>query len=147
MYPNFTDREYILANIIGLNFSTPNRGDVVVFHPPVAEPGRDYYIKRVIAVPGDTIMLQNGDVYINGEKIDQSSFLPSDVKTYPGSFLHEGQSVTLQDDEYIVMGDNRSNSSDSREWGVIKKENIVGQSMLVYWPPNEAKLITNPLKN
>lgn len=145
MYPNFMDKEYILANIIGLRFGGPKTGDVIVFHPPVAEPGRDYYIKRVIAVPGDSIKLLGGDVYINGQKMDQSAFLASDVKTYESSFLHEGQSITLGKDEYFVMGDNRGNSSDSREWGVVKKDEIVGESMVVYWPPNEAKVITNPL--
>jgi signal peptidase I len=146
MYPNFTDREYVLANIVGLTFSSPKRGDVIVFHPPAAEPGRDYYIKRVMAIPGDTVKVQDGDVYINEEKVDQSSFLSSDVKTFAGTYLHEGQEVKLQKDEYFVMGDNRSNSSDSREWGVVKKDAIVGESMLVYWPPNEAKIITNPLQ-
>lgn len=146
MYPNFVDKEYILANIVGMQFSQPQRGDVIVFHPPVAEPGRDFYIKRVMGVAGDTLMVKDGDLYINGTKQDQSSFLPSDIKTYAGSFLEEGETVTIPDGHYVVMGDNRTNSSDSREWGFITKENIIGKSLLVYWPPNEVKMISNPLQ-
>lgn len=144
MYPNFHDREYVLTNLIGMRFQDPKRGDVVVFQSPV-EKDKDF-IKRVMGIPGDTIMVQEGDLYINDEKINQSDFLPSEVRTYPGAFLQEAQMVNLGTDEYFVMGDNRGNSSDSREWGFVKKSEIVGQTIVVYWPPNEARIIKNPLE-
>lgn len=144
MYPNLQDQEYVITNIVGLRFGDLKRGDVVVFQSPV-EKDKDF-IKRVIGVSGDEIMVKEGDVYVNGEKIDQSNFLSGDVKTYPGAFLQEGQPVTVPDQHYFVMGDNRGNSSDSREWGFVKKEEIVGQTFVIYWPPNQAKIIQNPLK-
>ncbi len=144
MYPNFEDREYVLTNLIGMRFADPKRGDVIVFQSHT-EPEKDF-IKRVIGLPGDTIMLKEGDIYINEAKIDQSAFLSDDVKTFSGAFLQEGQSITIPKDEYIVMGDNRGNSSDSREWGFVKKDEIVGQTIVVYWPPNQMKIIKNPLE-
>lgn len=144
MYPNFEDREYVLTNLIGMRFQDPERGDVIVFQSPV-EKDKDF-IKRVMGLPGDTIMLQEGDVYINEKKVNQHNFLSDDVKTFPGAYLQDGQSLTLGPEEYVVMGDNRGNSSDSREWGVIKKSDIIGETMLVYWPPSEARIIKNPLK-
>lgn len=144
MFPNFKNYEYVLTNLITLRFHKPIQGDVIVFQAP-PEPDKDF-IKRVIGLPGDTIMLQNGDVYVNGKKFDQSSFLSQDVKTYGGSFLKDGDSVTVPSNEYFVMGDNRPYSSDSREWGFVPAGNVIGESMFVYWPINEAHAITNPLK-
>lgn len=144
MYPNFQDGEYVLTNLITLRFHTPVRGDVIVFQAP-PDPEKDF-IKRVIGEPGDTIMIHEGDVYVNGKKLDQGKFLASNVKSYNGSFLHEDETITVPQGQYFVMGDNRAFSSDSREWGFVKKDEIIGSSMLIYWPPNEAKLIKNPYK-
>lgn len=142
MFPNFHDKQYVLTNLIGLRFTKPHLGDVVVFNAP-PDPTKDF-IKRVIGVAGDTVMLQNGDVYVNGQKLDQHAFLGSDVKTYGGSFLREGESITVPAGEYFVMGDNRPYSSDSREWGFVKDSEIVGESLLVYWPVTDMKIIKNP---
>lgn len=143
MYPNFKDREYVLTNLIGLRFAPPKLGDVLVFKAP-PEPDKDF-IKRVIGVPGDTVMLKDGNVYLNGQKLDQSSFLKPDVQTYGGAFLKDGDTVTVPDGEYFVMGDNRPYSSDSREWGFVPAGNIIGESMFVYWPLTDMKVIHNPL--
>ena len=144
MYPNFLNSEYVLTNLITLRFHKPIQGDVIVFKAP-PEPDKDF-IKRVIGLPGDTVMVQNGDVYVNGQKLDQSSFLKPDVKTYGGSFLKDGDTVTVPSGEYFVMGDNRPYSSDSREWGFVPAGNIIGESMLVYWPINQWEVVKNPLK-
>lgn len=141
MYPNFHNNEYVLTNLISLRFSEPKRGDVVVFKSP-AEPEKDY-IKRVISVPGDRIYLKDAQIYVNGNKLDEA-YLPSDVKTYQGAFLQEGEEVTVPEGQYFVMGDNRGASSDSREWGFVKKEAIVGVSMLVYLPISRARAVENP---
>ncbi len=139
MFPTFHDKEYVLTNLIVLRFEQLKQGDVVVFHAPNDE-NKDF-IKRVIGLPGDTVMIKDGEVYVNNVKLNQSRFLASDVKTYGGSFLHEGQPVTVLSDYYFVMGDNRPHSSDSREFGPIKKEAIIGKSMFVYWPPDRARFV------
>lgn len=145
MFPNFYDKEYVLTNLIVLRFQNPKLGDVVVFKAP-PEPEKDY-IKRVIGVAGDTVSVKDGDVYLNGKLLDQSSFLKPTVKTYPGAFLSEGETVTVPSDEFFVMGDNRTASSDSREWGFVKKDGIIGESLFVYLPLNRMRLVKNPLTN
>jgi signal peptidase I len=144
MYPNFQDREYVLTNLITLRVGNPIQGDVVVFKAP-PDPEKDF-IKRVIGVAGDTIMLKDGDVYVNGQLFDQSSFLKPDVKTYGGSFLQDGQTITVPQGNFFVMGDNRPYSSDSREWGFVPQSNLIGKSFFAYWPLNNMGLISNPLK-
>ncbi|HEX7041908.1 MAG TPA: signal peptidase I [Patescibacteria group bacterium] len=144
MYPNFHDQQYVLTNLITLRFGAPVRGDVIVFKAP-PDPDKDF-IKRVIGLPGDTVMVKDGGVYVNGNFLDESSYLSSDVKTYGGAFLKDGDTITVPSGEYFVMGDNRQYSSDSREWGFVPSENIIGKSFLIYWPLNEAKTIGNPLK-
>lgn len=142
MFPNFKDKQYVLTNLITLRFNQPKLGDVIVFKAP-PDPDKDF-IKRVIGVPGDTVAIHDGDVYLNGQKLDQSTFLNSDVKTYGGAFLKDGDTVTVPDKEYFVMGDNRPYSSDSREWGFVPVGNIIGESLFVYWPVNEMEVVHNP---
>lgn len=144
MYPNFHDKEYVLTNLITLRFGQPTRGDVIVFKAP-PDPDKDF-IKRVIGLPGDTVMVKDGQVYVNGQLYDESSYLNSDVKTYGGAFLRDGDTITVPSGEYFVMGDNRPYSSDSREWGFVPAGNIIGKSFLIYWPMNEVRIIENPLK-
>jgi signal peptidase I len=103
------------------------------------------YIKRVIGLPGSTVSIKDGNVYVNGIKFDESKFLKSTVKTYPGAFLAEGQEITVPQDSFFVLGDNRSYSSDSREWGFAKKSDLIGISFFVYWPPTDMHLVSNPL--
>jgi signal peptidase I len=150
MYPNFHNGEYVITNLIGFedfkiyhaSFGTLTLGDVVVFIAP-PDPTKDY-IKRVIGVAGDKVMIKDGSVYLNGKLLDESAYLSSDVKTYEGAFLTEGQTVTVPVNEYFVLGDNRQESSDSRSWGFVTKDEIVGESLLVYWPLDRIRLIKNP---
>lgn len=144
MYPNFHDKEYVLTNLIALRFGNPKSGDIVVFKAP-PDPEKDY-IKRVIGVAGDTVMIKSGDVYLNNQLLNESVYLKSDVKTYAGAFLKEDVSVTVPPGEYFVMGDNRSYSSDSREWGFVKQDELIGESFFVYWPLSGMKLVSNPYK-
>lgn len=142
MHPTYKNKEYILTNLVGLRLEDPKRGDVIVFHAPT-DADKDF-IKRVMAVPGDTIYLKEGFVYLNNNKLDESAYLASDVRTYGGSFMHEGESITVPEENYIVMGDNRPYSSDSREWGLLPKSKIIGKSMFVYWPISNMRAIRNP---
>lgn len=144
MYPNFHDKEYVLTNLITLRLGNPVKGDVIVFTAP-PDPNKDF-IKRVIGVAGDSVMVKDGSVYLNGDKLDESAYLKPEVQTYGGSFLHDGEPVIVPDGQYFVMGDNRPYSSDSREWGFVPQKNIIGKSFFSYWPLNMMGLIHNPYK-
>ena len=142
MYPNYYDKEYVLTNLIVLRFQNPARGDVIVFKSP-PDPKKDY-IKRVIGIPGDTVSIKDGNVYIDDKLLDESTYIKPDVITYPQAFLSEGKTIKVPEKEYFVMGDNRLYSSDSREWGFVKHNAIIGDSMFVYWPLNRMRFIKNP---
>lgn len=142
MYPTFKNGEYILTNLIAVKMNGIERGDVIVFHAP-PDHEKDF-IKRVIGLPGETVMLKDGFVYINGKQLDESAYLHSDVRTYGGSFLKDGQPYTVPANNYIVFGDNRPFSSDSREWGLLPSSMIIGKSSFVYWPLNVMRLVHNP---
>jgi signal peptidase I len=142
MFSSFKNREYILTNIISLRFANPSRGDVIVFKSPT-EPDKDF-IKRVVAIPGDTVYLKDGYVYVNDRMVDEHTYLNKGIKTYGGTFLRENVKLTIQPDEYLVMGDNRTNSSDSREWGLLNKDAIIGKAFVVYWPLDHTRIISNP---
>jgi signal peptidase I len=139
MFPNFHDKDYILTDKVSYRFGDPKRGDVVVFHaPPRADCPKDTacdFIKRVIALPGDSIRIQSGAYYVNDAKLPES-YIASDVFTRGARFLGENVTYTLKENEYFVTGDNRPHSSDSREWGPISKQEIVGRGFLRYWPLN-----------
>lgn len=143
MFPNFHDKEYVLTNLITLRFGPVVKGDVIVFKAP-PDPEKDF-IKRVIGIPGDTVMVKDGNVYVNSQLYDESSYLNPSVRTYGGTFLRDNDTITVPDGEYFVMGDNRPYSSDSREWGFVPVGNIIGKSFFVYWPLNEIRGVSNPL--
>jgi signal peptidase I len=140
MDPTFQNGEYVLTNLIEMRIGKLSRGDIVVFNAP-KDKEKDY-IKRIIGLPGDRVKLSDGNVFLNGEKIDQS-FLPSNVRTNGGSFLGEGQEVVVPDGFYFVMGDNRDFSSDSREWGFVSKAELIGKSFLVYFPLNHFRIVAH----
>lgn len=142
MFPNFHDQEYVLTNLITLRFHTPMLGDVIVFQAPI-DAEKDF-IKRVIGTPGDTVTVRDGSVFLNGNRLDESAYLKDTVQTYGGAFLKDGETITVPQDEYFVMGDNRTYSSDSREWGFVKKSELIGESFFVYWPPPSMRFIHNP---
>ncbi|MEK7605447.1 MAG: signal peptidase I [Patescibacteria group bacterium] len=144
MFPTYKDKEYIFTNIIGLKMGHLNKGDVIVFKAPV-DSSKDF-IKRVIGMNGDTVEIKEGSVYVNGERLNEQSYLSSDVKTFGGTFLPENAPKKVPTGEIFVMGDNRANSSDSREWGFLKKSEVIGKSFFVYWPISEAHAISNPYK-
>lgn len=138
MVPNFQDGDYIITNKLATHFSTLQRGEVIILVNP-----RDHsqdFIKRIIGLPGDRITISVGQVYINGQPISEP-YLPPDTKTSGGAFLPEGEEIVVPDGQYFVMGDNRSGSSDSREWGPVDKSLVIGQAFLRYWPIQHFTLI------
>lgn len=144
MVPNFQSGEYLLTDKISYKLRDPEHGEVVVFHAPEAAhcaqgTGCDF-IKRVIGIPGDTIAVKNNHILVNGQILEED-YLPSDFKTLAGTYTEGGRLVTLSANEYFVVGDNRSYSSDSRQWGPITKNDIVGRAFFRYWPIDVAGLI------
>ncbi len=138
MDPNFHDNEYILTDKISYRFHTPQRGDVVIFRAPQ---NRELdYIKRVIGLPGEKVKVQGGEVFVNGQRLKES-YLPANLTTNAGDFLRAGQDYQIPADNYIVFGDNRPHSSDSRAWGPVVKEDIIGKAWLRYWPPQDFGLL------
>jgi signal peptidase I len=143
MVPNFIDQEFLLTEKISYYLSDPKRGDVVIFKAPSTEScaaEECEYIKRIIGLPGDKVMVKDGQVYLNGELLNQT-FLPNGVITSEGQFSQEGIEETVPDGEYLVMGDNREHSRDGREFGPIKKDSIVGKAFFKYWPISSVGLI------
>lgn len=131
MEPTFHNAEYILTDKVSYRLGNPKRGDVVVFHSPQDE--RVDFIKRIIGTPGDTVMVKGGYTYVNDVKQDEP-FINDPGQVVAGKFLAEATPVTIPDAEYFVMGDNRLHSSDSREWGLVTRQEIVGRAFFRYWP-------------
>lgn len=138
MHPNFPDGEYLLTEKISYYRHDPERGDVIVFKPPISE---DEFIKRVIGLPGDTVMILNGKVFVNDEELKEDYIK---VPTNPSSFLSEGERYTVPEGNYFVIGDNRPHSSDSRAWGPITKKVITGKAWVVYYPFDKAGKVEKP---
>lgn len=138
MVPNFASGEYLLTDKVTYRMRQPERGEVVVFHAPSAAhcpegTGCDF-IKRIIALPGETVEIKNSHFYVNSQLLEED-YIPAEYKTEPGQFMKNRRQVTLGTDEYFVSGDNRPYSSDSRAWGPIGKDKIVGRAFFRYWPP------------
>ena len=145
MVPNFQNGEYLLTDKISYRFGEPKRGDVIVFHAPDSAncpegTGCDF-IKRVIALPGETVEVKDNAIYVNGTKLEED-YIPDTFPIQPGAFT-QGRVVTLGAGEYFVSGDNRPYSSDSRAWGPLPEENIVGRAFFAYWPLS----ILGPIKH
>lgn len=132
MEPNFRDGQYLVVNKLAYRLHPPERGDVIIFHPPT-NPEKEY-IKRVIGLPGETVEIREGYVYVDGRRLEEPYIVQVNRR---GSW---GPSIVGQD-EYFVLGDNRSNSSDSRNWGMLSRQNIIGKAWLFYWPPQEWGLV------
>lgn len=134
MEPNLHQGQYLIVNKAVYWLHPPERGDIVVFAFPRA-PDRDF-IKRVIGLPGETIEIRNGSVYIDGVLLDEPYLSEPTHGTVPPRTLAPG--------EYFVLGDNRDNSSDSRSWGPLPQDKIVGKAWLSYWPPRQWGPIPHP---
>ncbi len=124
MEPNLHDGEYVIIDRVSYVLHPPERGDIIVFTPPTGD--RDY-IKRVIALPGDTVQVSNGQVLVNGTALNEP-YLNTTTNYALGS-------QTIEPGHFFVLGDNRNNSSDSHAFGSIVTSAIVGRAWFVYWPP------------
>ncbi|KKQ67141.1 MAG: Signal peptidase I [Candidatus Daviesbacteria bacterium GW2011_GWA2_38_24] len=138
MFPNFHNNDYIITNKLLYRFSEPQRGDIIVLRNP--KHNSEDFIKRIIGLSGERVKIQNGRVFINGQML-QESYLDKALLTPPGSFMQEGREVIVPNDSFLVLGDNRTASSDSREWGFVPKSDVIGKVFLRYWPQQSIGLI------
>lgn len=118
--------------------SSLKRGDVVVFIYP--EDNKKDFIKRLVGLPGETIEIKNGTIYVNDKPLTDSIFGQNFYYNY-GDFDKEGYKITVPKGNYFVLGDNSSSSKDSRYWGYVPFKNILGKAMVIYWPPNRIRII------
>jgi signal peptidase I len=125
MEPTLHDNEYVFMEKAAYWFSAPQRGDVIICHFPNS---RDTYVKRVIGVGGDTLSIQSGVLYINGEA-------SSDY--FSGTINHDMAETAVPDGCVFVMGDNRNHSTDSRVVGTLKRDMVLGRAIWIIWPPDE----------
>ena len=132
MQPGLQDNEYVLVNKIAYLFHAPERGDVIVFHFPL-DTNKDF-IKRVIALPGDTVIYDSTTVRVNGVVLKEPYVSQSANPPPPHPWKIPANS-------YFVMGDNRPASDDSRDWGFVPRDDIVGKAVMVYWPLGNWELI------
>ena len=132
MQPTLFPGDYVIVNKLAYRFnSSPERGDVIVFrYPP--DPDTTPYIKRIIGLPGDQIHIADGKVTVNGQVL---------IEAYLKVNTNIGGDWNVPSGELFVMGDNRNNSSDSRKWGFVPLENIIGRAELIYLPPQHWALL------
>jgi signal peptidase I len=154
MEPTLDVGQRVLVNRFLYHFSDPGIGDIVVFHPPqgaelgnqcgvprasgtpcsepTAEKSNVNFIKRIVAGPGDMVAIENGHPVVNGEVANEDFILPC----APGGECNLPTPITVPPDHYFMMGDNRGESDDSRFWGPIPRDWIIGKAFATYWPPN-----------
>ena len=141
MEPTFDDHEYLIIDELSYRFRTPSRGEVVVFRYPL-DP-RQYFIKRIVGLPGETVRVSaNSVVIVNDEHPD--GFALDESYLGPGTVTHGDKTVKLSDDEYFVMGDNRSASLDSRTFGPLPLRDIVGRVWIRGWPLDRVAVFPAP---
>lgn len=124
MRPTLEDGEFVLVSKMSYRFGQVDRGDIIVFHFP-RNPDEEL-IKRVIGLPGDHISVQAGAVSVNGQVINEPYI--ASTPTYSGEW-------DVTDGQLFVLGDNRNNSNDSKDWGLLPLDKVVGKAVIIYWPP------------
>ncbi len=136
MYPTVDDNDYLIATKIDYRLHAPQRGDIIIMRDPY-DPSRDF-IKRVIGVPGDHILVRGGQVYINGHLLRETYINPAEPWTqnadWPLGQSGDPDGVLLKSDDYFVMGDNRNHSSDSRFFGAIHRDQIQARAWIRVLP-------------
>jgi signal peptidase I len=133
MQPELRDQDRLFINKFAYSFEKISRGDVVVFYYP--RDTQKSYIKRVIALPGDDIRIDDGRVYVNGQRVDES-YVPRRFRD-----SRSMANMIVPPDEYFVMGDHRSISSDSRDFGPVTRKLIYGKAAFIYWPADNVGVV------
>lgn len=157
MLPTLQINDRLIIDKLGYHFQDPKRGDIVVFSPTEVlmqeNPSlKDAFIKRVIGLPGETVELKNGRVFIDGNPLSEnyvasdiypaepvtasSEHQTTEIEVCPPNQRYLVGAVTIPADSYLVLGDNRNNSYDSRCWGIVPRSNIIGRAIVRFWPIN-----------
>jgi len=144
MEPTFISGDYILTSKITYKLKAPERGEVIVFKSP-KNPDIEY-IKRIIGLPGDVIEVRDNELYINN-KLVAENYISAKTNLWDGGFLKDGEPITVPEGMIFVMGDNRPRSSDSREFGPVTLNSIIGQVFYRYYPADKMGWIADPLKS
>jgi signal peptidase I len=130
MEPSLHEGQFVVVNRLAYRWQDPVRGDIIVFNFPLNP--RRRFIKRVIGLPGETVRVENGEVFVNGLVLEEP-YIAADPR-YSGEWQLDG-------DDVFVLGDNRNNSSDSQNWGALPLNDIIGKAVFVYWPLSDAGVI------
>lgn len=136
MDPSFATGQYLIVDELSYRFSEPERGDVVIIRYP-RDPSK-FFIKRIVGLPGDTVEIRDGNVVIENDMRPEGFELDEPYVKYP---KQETLSRKVENDEYFVMGDNRAASSDSRYWGTVPRNHIVGRALIRLLPVAQAKVL------
>ncbi len=136
MEPSFQEGQRVYVLKLAYKFHEPERGDVIVFHPPPPYSSQATpFIKRIIALPGDTVEIKNGAVYVNDVKLDEPF-----IKEPPNYTFNQ---YKIPEDNYFVLGDNRNNANDSHTGWTVPRQNILGKAWLSVWPPDKWGLVAD----
>jgi len=133
MLPTLRPGEFLLVNKVAYKLGEPQIGDIITFHYP--KNPQENYIKRVMGLPGDEIKIEDGKVFVNGTQLDEP---------YIAAVTASQGTWTVPEDSLFVMGDNRNESSDSRAWGPVPMDLVVGKAVVIYWPLEKFQLLSHP---
>jgi signal peptidase I len=133
MQPTLYSGEFVLVNKLAYKIGSPHIGDIIIF--PYPNDPVEKYVKRVIGLPGDTVEVSDGVVYVNGQALTEPYI--ADQPVYSGTWL-------VPEGELFVLGDNRNNSTDSHVWGFVKIDQVIGKALVIYWPLDKLKILDHP---
>lgn len=141
MRPTFMEQDRILVDKVTYRFHDPERGDIIVFKYPLDK--KKDFVKRLIAFPGEKVEIRNGNIYINGQRVEDPQNIARNYYYNRDDWPYgrKDQVFDVPAGQYLALGDNSMHSSDSRNWGFVPKENLRGRAFLIYWPLNRMKLI------
>ena len=140
MEPNYSDGDYLIVDEISHRFREPARGEVIIFQYPVDPSAR--HIKRIIGLPGETLRINESGIEIVS---DGRSMILDEIEYLVDTFFSEEMEISLGDDEFFVMGDNRLVSFDSRRWGALPRDHILGRVLIRAFPLNRAEIMRVPV--